>query len=109
MIAKQDRMINPDLERFMAKRAQSQAIELTGSHAICLAAALRAHPALDSMTSAEMSGHGSSLSRSYLKNGLRAFVWEENLRWAAPPPRVGREIGRLATASSQLTPMRLRS
>src|SRR5215470_2622906 len=28
VVAKQDRMINPDLERFMAKRAQSQAIEL---------------------------------------------------------------------------------
>jgi hypothetical protein len=36
VIAKQDRMINPDLERFMAKRAQSQAIELPGSHAIFL-------------------------------------------------------------------------
>jgi hypothetical protein len=29
-------MINPDLERFMAKRAQSQVIELPGSHAIFL-------------------------------------------------------------------------
>jgi hypothetical protein len=29
-------MINPDLERFMAKRAQSQFIELPGSHAIFL-------------------------------------------------------------------------
>jgi pimeloyl-ACP methyl ester carboxylesterase len=36
VISKQDRMINPDLERFMAKRAQSQAIELPGSHAIFL-------------------------------------------------------------------------
>jgi hypothetical protein len=27
-------MINPDLKRFMAKRAQSQVIELPGSHAI---------------------------------------------------------------------------
>jgi hypothetical protein len=35
VISKQDRMINPDLE-FMAKRAQSQAIELPGSHAIFL-------------------------------------------------------------------------
>jgi pimeloyl-ACP methyl ester carboxylesterase len=34
VVAKQDRMINPDLERFMAKRAQSQTIELDGSHAI---------------------------------------------------------------------------
>ena len=32
----QDRMINPDLERFMTKRAQSQVIELPGSHAIFL-------------------------------------------------------------------------
>src|SRR5262249_1213823 len=36
VISKQDRMINPDLERFMAKRAQSQVIELLGSHAIFL-------------------------------------------------------------------------
>ena len=36
VVAKQDRMINPDLERFMAKRAQSQTIELAGPHAIFL-------------------------------------------------------------------------
>src|SRR5258705_1008149 len=36
VIATQDRMINPDLERFMAKRAQSQIIDLPGSHAIFL-------------------------------------------------------------------------
>jgi pimeloyl-ACP methyl ester carboxylesterase len=36
LVAKQDRMINPDLERFMAKRVQSQVIELPGSHAIFL-------------------------------------------------------------------------
>jgi len=36
VVAKQDRMINPDLERFMAKRAQSQSIELAGPHAIFL-------------------------------------------------------------------------
>jgi hypothetical protein len=29
-------MINPDLERFMAARAESQTIELRGSHAIFL-------------------------------------------------------------------------
>src|ERR1700733_11161991 len=34
VIPKKDRMINPDLERFMTKRAQSQVIELPGSHAI---------------------------------------------------------------------------
>ena len=34
VIPKQDRMINPDLERFMTKRAKSQTIELPGSHAI---------------------------------------------------------------------------
>lgn len=33
-VATQDRMINPDLERFMAKRAGSTTIELKGSHAI---------------------------------------------------------------------------
>jgi len=36
VIATQDRMINPDLERSMAKRARSQVIELPGSHAIFL-------------------------------------------------------------------------
>jgi pimeloyl-ACP methyl ester carboxylesterase len=36
VVAQQDRMINPDLERFMAKRAQSQTIELAGPHAIFL-------------------------------------------------------------------------
>jgi pimeloyl-ACP methyl ester carboxylesterase len=36
VVSKQDRMINPDLERFMAKRAKSDAIELPGSHAIFL-------------------------------------------------------------------------
>jgi pimeloyl-ACP methyl ester carboxylesterase len=36
VIAKQDRMINPDVERFMAQRAQSQTIELPGSHAVFL-------------------------------------------------------------------------
>ncbi|MGB7040599.1 MAG: alpha/beta hydrolase [Xanthobacteraceae bacterium] len=36
VVAKQDRMINPDLERFMAKRSQSQTIELAGPHAIFL-------------------------------------------------------------------------
>jgi pimeloyl-ACP methyl ester carboxylesterase len=36
VIPMQDRMINPDLERFMATRAQSQVIELPGSHAIFL-------------------------------------------------------------------------
>jgi pimeloyl-ACP methyl ester carboxylesterase len=33
-VATQDRMINPDLERFMAKRAGSTTIEVKGSHAI---------------------------------------------------------------------------
>jgi pimeloyl-ACP methyl ester carboxylesterase len=36
VIAKQDRMINPDLERFMAIRAKSDAIELSGSHVVYL-------------------------------------------------------------------------
>jgi hypothetical protein len=36
VIPMQDRMINPDLERFTTKRAQSQVIELPGSHAIFL-------------------------------------------------------------------------
>jgi pimeloyl-ACP methyl ester carboxylesterase len=36
VVAQKDRMINPDLERFMAKRAQSQTIELAGPHAIFL-------------------------------------------------------------------------
>jgi len=33
-VATEDRMINPDLERFMAKRARSTTIEVKGSHAI---------------------------------------------------------------------------
>jgi hypothetical protein len=36
VVATEDRMINPDLERFMSKRAKSQTIELSGSHAIFL-------------------------------------------------------------------------
>jgi pimeloyl-ACP methyl ester carboxylesterase len=36
VVAKDDRMINPDLERFMSKRAGSKTIELPGSHAIFL-------------------------------------------------------------------------
>jgi hypothetical protein len=36
VIPTQNRMINPDLERFMTKRAQSQVVELPGSHAIFL-------------------------------------------------------------------------
>jgi len=36
VVAQKDRMINPDLERFMAKRAHSQTIELAGPHAIFL-------------------------------------------------------------------------
>lgn len=36
VIATEDRMINPELERFMSGRAKSQAIELPGSHAIFL-------------------------------------------------------------------------
>lgn len=34
VVAKQDRMINPDLERSMAKRAKSEIHELPGSHAL---------------------------------------------------------------------------
>lgn len=33
-VATEDRMINPDLERFMAKRAGSTTVEIKGSHAI---------------------------------------------------------------------------
>jgi pimeloyl-ACP methyl ester carboxylesterase len=36
VVAKDDRMINPDLERFMSGRAKSETIELPGSHAIFL-------------------------------------------------------------------------
>jgi pimeloyl-ACP methyl ester carboxylesterase len=36
VVATQDRMLNPEVERFMAKRANSQTIELPGSHAIFL-------------------------------------------------------------------------
>ena len=36
VVAAGDRMINPDLERFMSKRANSKTIELPGNHAIFL-------------------------------------------------------------------------
>jgi len=36
VVTQQDRMINPDLMRFMSKRAKSDTIELPGSHAIFL-------------------------------------------------------------------------
>jgi len=36
VVSTQDRMINPDLERFMSGRAKSETIELNGSHAIFL-------------------------------------------------------------------------
>jgi pimeloyl-ACP methyl ester carboxylesterase len=36
VVAAQDRMINPDLERFMTSRAKSKTIELPGSHAVFL-------------------------------------------------------------------------
>jgi pimeloyl-ACP methyl ester carboxylesterase len=36
VVAKDDRMINPELERFMTARAKSETIELPGSHAIFL-------------------------------------------------------------------------
>jgi pimeloyl-ACP methyl ester carboxylesterase len=38
-VATQDRMINPDLERFMSKRAGSTTIEVKGSHAIFMSQA----------------------------------------------------------------------
>jgi len=36
VVAQQDRMINPELERFMSHRAKSDTIELPGNHAIFL-------------------------------------------------------------------------
>jgi pimeloyl-ACP methyl ester carboxylesterase len=36
VVAQQDRMINPDLERLMTSRAKSETIELPGSHAVFL-------------------------------------------------------------------------
>jgi len=36
VVSTQDRMINPELERFMSRRAKSETIELVGSHAIFL-------------------------------------------------------------------------
>jgi pimeloyl-ACP methyl ester carboxylesterase len=36
VVSTQDREINPELERFMSRRAKSETIELTGSHAIFL-------------------------------------------------------------------------
>ena len=36
VVSTQDRMINPDLERYMSRRAKSETIEIPGSHAIFL-------------------------------------------------------------------------
>jgi pimeloyl-ACP methyl ester carboxylesterase len=36
VVSANDRMINPDLERFMSKRAKAQTIELPSSHAVFL-------------------------------------------------------------------------
>ena len=36
VVSTQDRMINPELERFMSARAKSETIELSGSHAVFL-------------------------------------------------------------------------
>lgn len=36
VVSQQDRMINPELERFMAGRAKSETIEIAGSHSIFL-------------------------------------------------------------------------
>jgi pimeloyl-ACP methyl ester carboxylesterase len=41
IVSKDDRTVNPDLERFMAKRAGSRTVEIAGSHV-----AFIAHPAL---------------------------------------------------------------
>ena len=35
-VSTQDRMINPELERFMSRRAKSETVEITGSHVIFL-------------------------------------------------------------------------
>ena len=40
VVAKNDRMINPDLERFMYNRSRAETIELPGSHAVFIS-----HPA----------------------------------------------------------------
>ena len=37
VVSTQDRMINPELERFMSRRAKSETIELPGSHVTFLA------------------------------------------------------------------------
>src|SRR5262249_2328606 len=59
-IPKQDRMINPDLERFMAKRAQSQVIELPGSHAIFLLHAREGAAFIEKAATATQEAIGSS-------------------------------------------------
>lgn len=42
MVAKSDRIINPDLERFYAKRAKSVSVEVDGSHSIYISQAKKA-------------------------------------------------------------------
>ena len=51
-------MINPDLERFMAKRAELETVELPGSHGIFLPHAQEVAALI------EKSGYGSEVSPS---------------------------------------------
>lgn len=56
VIAQQDRMINPDLERFMSKRAKSETIELPGSHAIFLSHPKEVAALIEKAAKADASG-----------------------------------------------------
>ncbi len=53
MIATQDRMLNPDLERLIAKHVQSKNIKRPGSHAIFLSHAREVAPLIEKAAAAK--------------------------------------------------------
>jgi len=74
VISKQDRMINPDLERFMAKRAQSQVIELPGSHAIFLSHAREVAALIEKAATAAIRSRRRAELTTTQRRGMRALV-----------------------------------
>jgi hypothetical protein len=100
VISKQDRMINSDLERFMAKRAQSQVIELPGSHAN-LSFARAGRSSIDRKT-----GYGSEVGTVSQFLLLCRFSAAGNddvttLRRAAAEKRQGHEIASKDSGSAE--------
>jgi hypothetical protein len=66
-------MINPDLERFVSKRARSETIELVGSHAIFLS-----HPR-EVAALIKKNGHGSEVATPIRSMRSLAFALKQTL------------------------------